>query len=331
LNPLLRVKDLNVRFHAQHIVKDVSFELEPGEVLGIIGESGSGKSVTALSIMKLLDRSASINGEIFLGDRPLLSAGDRELRKIRGSDISMIFQEPLTSLNPVLRIGDQIIESIKVHRDIKRKQMLDEVYEILNLVGIADPNRVFYSYPHQLSGGMRQRIMIAMAVINHPRILIADEPTTALDVTIQAQILQIIKNLRKKFGTAVILITHDLGVVADICDRVLVMYSGEVVEQRDIWDFFEKPLHPYSQGLLQSIPTFHGVPKEPLHVIGGIAANPANPPKGCSFHPRCSISVQKCSDIHPSNRSFKNTSSKVRCHLYDDFNHHQRGENLYAK
>jgi oligopeptide/dipeptide ABC transporter ATP-binding protein len=297
---LLEVTDLRTYFRTDagvaRAVDGVSFEVGEGETLGIVGESGSGKSVTSLSIMRLVPQPP---GEIIEGSsvrfrgRELLEATEREMREVRGNDIAMIFQEPMTSLNPVHRVGDQIAEAVRLHRRVGRAEARTQAVEMLRRVGIPDPAARAEDYPHQLSGGQRQRVMIAMALSCDPDLLIADEPTTALDVTIQAQILELLAELREKFGMAVLLITHDLGVVAEVCDRVVVMYAGHVVEQGSVREIFEAPRHPYTEGLLQAIPRLRRR-TERLAVIPGAVPAATAWPVGCRFHPRCPYMWERC-------------------------------------
>jgi oligopeptide/dipeptide ABC transporter ATP-binding protein len=296
---LLELQSLSVRFRTaegtQVAVKDLSLSLSSGETLGIVGESGSGKSVTALSIMNLIP---SPPGEIFEGrvlfsGKDLLRLAPDEIRKIRGNEISMIFQEPMTSLNPIHSCGSQVMEPIVLHQGIKKDEAADMARELLRLVGIPNPERIFGEYPHQLSGGMRQRVMIAMALACRPKLLLADEPTTALDVTIQAQILELLKALREDIDSAIVLITHDLGVVAETCDRVIVMYAGRVVESSPIKELFRSPLHPYTEGLLDSIPEISGR-RERLRAIEGVVPSPFETLPGCPFQPRCRYAEAAC-------------------------------------
>jgi peptide/nickel transport system ATP-binding protein/oligopeptide transport system ATP-binding protein len=299
---LLEVEDLRTHFAtADGLVKavdGVSFSIRNGETLGVVGESGCGKSITALSIMRLIERPGRIvGGSITLAGRNLLDVSDAEMRDIRGDSISMIFQEPMTSLNPVYTCGDQIEEAIAVHRDVSGREARDRAIEMLAQVGIPDPKRRAREYPHQLSGGMRQRVMIAMALSTNPELLIADEPTTALDVTIQAQILELMKALRERNRMAIMLITHDLGVIAEMADDVVVMYAGKVVEASDVMTVFEHPHHPYSKGLLASIPRL-GEKRERLEVIKGVVPNPLNLPTGCLFKRRCPSRMPVC-DVAP--------------------------------
>jgi oligopeptide/dipeptide ABC transporter ATP-binding protein len=292
--PVLEVKNLRTAFRVEGeeliAVDDVSFSVKPGQTLGIVGESGCGKSVTSLSIMGLIPSPPGriASGEIRFKGKNLVGMPTSELRKIRGNDISMIFQEPMTSLNPVFTIGNQIMESVRLHQKLGKKEAREKAIEMLRLVGIPAPERRIDDYPHQLSGGMRQRVMIAMALSCNPSVLIADEPTTALDVTIQAQILELMKSLREKLNMGVILITHDLGVVAETCDQVVVMYAGRVVEEGTAEDIFYRPAHPYTKGLLNSIPSHTGEKKSGrLETIPGLVPSLLNLPKGCRFQDRC--------------------------------------------
>ncbi|PNR96089.1 ABC transporter ATP-binding protein [Petrotoga olearia] len=302
--PILRVDNLHVHFKTEDgIIKAVngaSFELYPGETLAIVGESGSGKTVTALSTIRLLDENGWIaEGEIQYKDMDVLSLSYNHLRKIRGKEISMIFQEPMTALNPVYTIGEQIMESLELHLNMSEKEGKKRAIDLLKKVGIPEPERRIDQYPHELSGGMRQRAMIAMALACNPSILIADEPTTALDVTIQAQILELMKDLQNEFKMAIIFITHDLGVIAEMADRALVMYGGEVVESGEIKTIFKRPRHPYTWGLMNSIPRIDK-DEERLLSIPGVVPNPLNFPKGCKFSNRCFFADQKCVDEDPN-------------------------------
>lgn len=281
-------------------VDGVDIELREGTTLGIVGESGSGKSVTALSVMGLLMGTTGkvAEGEILFEGRDLTKLDDEERRKMRGEKISMIFQEPMTSLNPVMKIGDQITECILMHNNISKQEAWDKAVEMLKLTGVPRVERMMKEYPFQLSGGQRQRVMIAMALVCKPKILIADEPTTALDVTIQAQILDLMENLKQKTGTSILFITHDLGVVAEVCDDVVVMYSGRVVEKGDVRSIFASPSHPYTRGLLASIPKL-GECAEELESIPGNVPNPKYMPQGCKFAPRCSCAFDKCREEEP--------------------------------
>jgi peptide/nickel transport system ATP-binding protein/oligopeptide transport system ATP-binding protein len=301
---LLSVRNLRTVFATGRgevaAVDDVSFDLDEGEVLGIVGESGSGKSVTALSIMGLLPKPPAriAGGAIRFDGKDLLACTESELRHIRGARIGMIFQEPMTSLNPVFRIGDQLAETIAAHERVPPRARRDRAIEILAKVGIAAPERRLDDFPHQLSGGMRQRVMIAMALVCRPKLLIADEPTTALDVTIQAQILELLLSLRNEFGMAVMIITHNMGVVAEMADRVIVMYAGKIVERAPVDDLFERPTHPYTIGLLESIPSIED-DRERLYTIPGTLPNPAALPSGCRFAPRCAWRLAACSEGPP--------------------------------
>jgi oligopeptide/dipeptide ABC transporter ATP-binding protein len=296
---VLSVRNLKTQFFSggQIIpaVDGISFDLRKGETLGIVGESGSGKSVTALSIMRLIPSPLGriIGGNIYFNGEDLLEKPDQEIRSIRGNNISMIFQEPMTSLNPVYTIGRQISETIMLHQKLPKKDAIDKAVHMLRIVGIPMPEKRIRQYPHQLSGGMRQRVMIAMALSCRPDVLIADEPTTALDVTIQAQILEILKELKKEIGMAVMLITHDLGVVAEIADNVLVMYCGRAVEYSGVREIFLNPKHPYTKGLLNSIPQITG-PRKRLEAIKGIVPSPNQIIKGCKFKTRCDFVQQRC-------------------------------------
>jgi oligopeptide/dipeptide ABC transporter ATP-binding protein len=297
--PLLEVHDLRTTFRTDgglvRAVDGVSFHLEEGETLGLVGESGCGKSVTALSILRLIPRPPGeiSGGPIRFRGEDLLAKSEPEMRKIRGNAISMVFQEPMTSLNPVYTCGFQIMEAIRLHQRRSRAEARERAIEMLRVVGIASPEERVDAYPHQLSGGMRQRVMIAMALSCNPALLIADEPTTALDVTIQAQILDLIGRLRREFGMSVLIITHDLGVVAEVADRVAVMYAGKVVEHAPVAAIFARPLHPYTQGLITSIPRL-GLEVERLQVIPGTVPDASAFPAGCRFHPRCPLADRRC-------------------------------------
>jgi peptide/nickel transport system ATP-binding protein len=290
--PLLEVSGLTVAFDTERgpiqPVRDVSFSIDPGQTVAVVGESGSGKSVTALSILRLIPEPPGriVGGRIAFEGRDLLARSEREMRSVRGKDIAMIFQEPMTSLNPVFTIGDQIVEAIVLHQGVNTRRAYAIAEQSLKDVGIADPGRRLGEYPHQMSGGMRQRVMIAMALSCRPKLLIADEPTTALDVTIQAQILELLRKLQREYGMAILLITHDLGVVAENADTVAVMYASRVVEFATVEDLFDRPRHPYTEGLFRSIPRL-GAHSERLETIPGTVPNPARFPTGCKFHPRC--------------------------------------------
>ena len=300
---LLEISGLRTHFFTQDgtvkAVDGVSFEIKFGQTLGVVGESGCGKSITALSTMRLIERPGkTIAGEIRLDGRDLLKLSPEDMGDIRGNAISMIFQEPMTSLNPVFTCGDQIAEAVALHNKVSRSQAWDRAISMLEQVGIADASRRAKAYPHQLSGGMRQRVMIAMALSTNPELLIADEPTTALDVTIQAQILELMKALREQNKMAIMLITHDLGVVAEMADEVVVMYAGKVVERADVDTIFAEPHHPYTQGLLASIPRL-GEKRERLEVIRGVVPNPLNLPQGCLFKRRCPHAMPICDTPPP--------------------------------
>jgi oligopeptide/dipeptide ABC transporter ATP-binding protein len=304
--PLLEINDLHTRFHTlDGIVKAVDgidFEVYQGETLGLVGESGCGKSVTALSILQLLPcPPAEIQGRIFFEGKNLLDLDQEDVRKIRGNDISMIFQEPMTSLNPVLRIGEQISEAAKIHKNMTRREAWRWAVEMLRMVQIPEPGSRSREYPHKFSGGMRQRAMIAMALSCNPRLILADEPTTALDVTIQAQIMTLLQRLKDDFKTAIVLITHDLGVIAEMASRVVVMYAGKVVEEAPIKELFKDPRHPYTQGLLGSIPVIGRKEQtgRRLQEIPGIVPSPMETPLGCRFHPRCHKVMNRCCDQEP--------------------------------
>jgi oligopeptide/dipeptide ABC transporter ATP-binding protein len=297
--PLLRLENLKTYFYTDtatvRAVDGVSYEVDPGETLAVVGESGSGKSVSALSILKLVPAPPGriVEGRILFKGRDLVPLTNDQMRAIRGKEISMIFQEPMTALNPVYTCGEQIVETLVLHEGLTRAAARRRAIGMLERVGIPAASQRVDEYPHQLSGGMRQRVMIAMALACRPAVLIADEPTTALDVTIQAQILELLKELQREMGMAVILITHDLGVVAETAHRVAVMYAGQVVEYADVRPTFRRPLHPYTAGLQASLPTL-GVQTDRLRVIPGTVPNPSRYPAGCRFHPRCSVMIQQC-------------------------------------
>lgn len=327
--PLLEVKGLKTYFYTEdgvvRAVDGVNFEVYPGEVLGLVGESGCWKSVTSLSIMRLISKPGRVDeGEILLDGENLLDLSEDEMMKVRGNRISMIFQQPQTALNPVFRVGDQLSEVLSVHQDLGKEAGRKRAVALLKMVGVPDPERRVDAYPHELSGGMAQRVMIAMALACVPELLIADEPTTALDVTIQAQILDLMRDLRRDMGTSVILITHDLGVVAEMAERVAVMYAGEIVEQTDVNSLFDEPLHPYTQGLIGSIPIL-GEIKEKLAVIPGSVPNLINLPPGCRFAPRCQARLKYacaiCAEVKPELEEVK-PGHYVRCWLYQDAEGH---------
>jgi oligopeptide/dipeptide ABC transporter ATP-binding protein len=325
--PILQVKGLKTWFSTDEgIVKAVdgiTFSLGLGESLGIVGESGSGKSVTNLSIMRLIPSPPGkiVEGEILFHDRSILSMSIPELRELRGAKISMIFQDPMTSLNPFLRISTQLVETIRLHQGLGKDAAKAKAVEMLKMVGIPSPEKRVDDYPHQFSGGMRQRVMIAMALSCNPEILIADEPTTALDVTIQAQILEIIKELKARLGTAVILITHDLGVVSGMCDSICVMYAGRIVERAPTRKLFADPLHPYTKGLIKSVPRLDREAKEKLFSIPGIPPSLVNIPECCPFHPRCSSATETCRKKYPPEREI-DEGRKVSCWLYAEGGDH---------
>ena len=302
---LLEVDDLATEFYTEDgtvkAVDGVSYDIEEGEVLGIVGESGCGKSVSALSIMRLIadPPGRTVRGRVLFAGQDLLQLSNAEMRRIRGNRISMIFQEPMTSLNPVLSIERQLTETLDLHLNMTRSQARERAAELLSMVGIPDPQRRLRDYPHQLSGGMRQRVMIAMAISCNPRLIIADEPTTALDVTIQAQILELMQSLSKELGTALIIITHNLGVVARYADRVLVMYAGKIIETGNSRDIYHDPRHPYTLGLLKSVPRLDESAEATLEPIEGLPPDLIDLPEGCSFQPRCRFAIDKCSRETP--------------------------------
>ncbi|SDD79359.1 peptide/nickel transport system ATP-binding protein [Paenibacillus sp. UNCCL117] len=317
---MLQVRHLKTYFFTENgavpSVDGVSFELREGETLGIVGESGSGKSVTSLSIMRLIDKPGEIiGGEIRFKDKDLLKLGEAEMRTIRGREIGMVFQEPLTALNPVFRIGHQIAESLIHHLGLSQAEAKRRTLELLTKVRIPRPESVYKAYPHELSGGMRQRAMIAMAIACRPKLIIADEPTTALDVSVQAQVLDIMKDIIDQEGSSMLLITHDLGVIAEMADRVAVMYAGQLVEQCDVHALFSRPLHPYTRGLLHSTPKL-GRWGEPLASIEGAVPNPLSMPSGCRFHPRCPHALPACAERQPSLYD-QGSHHEVRCLMYD--------------
>jgi oligopeptide/dipeptide ABC transporter ATP-binding protein len=315
---MLEVRDLRTHFRTMDgIVKAVdgiSFDVAPGASVGIVGESGSGKSVTSLSIMRLIEPPGWIaGGHILFRDKDLASLSEEQMQKVRGDDISMVFQEPMTALNPVYTVGDQVAEVLRVHRKISRREAMNRTIELFKMVGIPAPERRVNEYPHNLSGGMRQRVMIAMALANEPDLLILDEPTTALDVTIQAQILELVKKLRKEVNTAVLLITHDLGVIAEMSEDVIVMYGGKVMEKGTALQLLKDPKHPYTKGLLASIPSL-GLKNERLNVIAGAVPNPLNMPPGCPFAPRCPYVMEVCTTM-PELKTLDD-GRQVFCWLY---------------
>ncbi|WP_409177841.1 ABC transporter ATP-binding protein [Brevibacillus fortis] len=321
--PLLEVKNLRTTFSTElgqvTAVDGVSFQVDSGETVGLVGESGCGKSVTSLSILRLFRKHSGtkLTGQIFFEQKELLQSSMEELQEIRGNRISMIFQDPMSSLNPVYTVGNQIAESLMLHQKLSKKAAQEKAIEMLTLVGIPSPEKRVSDYPHQLSGGMRQRVMIAMGLCCQPKLLIADEPTTALDVTIQAQILDLMLGLQKQLQMGILLITHDLGVVSEVCDRVLVMYLGQIVEEASVDTLFENPKHPYTIGLMKSIPTIDGKRGKKLHVIDGIVPSLHQIPKGCRFAPRCPLADEKCRQ-HPPDLFEIADGHQVRCW------HHER-------
>ncbi len=324
MSHLLEVKSLQTHFPTRaglvRAVNGVSFYLDRGELLGLVGESGCGKSITALSIMRLIAPPGKIvGGEIMFDDKQLLELSEAEMRQIRGDDIAMIFQDPMTSLNPVFTVGEQIAEALRLHRKLSRKAARAAAIEAMREVSIPDPARRVDDYPHQLSGGMRQRVMIAMALACDPKLIIADEPTTALDVTIQAQILELLDELRKNRELAVLLITHDLGVVAEVADRVAVMYTGRIVEESSVEELFARPKHPYTEGLLRSVPklTSASVARaQRLETIEGVVPSPTDLPPGCHFAPRCPYRIPRCTEEEIPLYNLE-SGAKVRCVLFD--------------
>jgi len=326
---LLEISDLSVRFHTDdgpvHAVDRVSFALEEREVLAVVGESGCGKSVTAMSIMRLVAPPGRVAaGEIRFKGRDLAKLSEREMREVRGDDIAMVFQEPMTSLNPVFRIGDQVAEAIRIHRKVSKKEARKRAGEMLELVAIPDPIKRLDDYPHQLSGGMRQRVMIAMALSCDPELLIADEPTTALDVTIQAQIMELLASLQQRLGLAILLITHDLGVVAEFCERVIVMYTGRIVEESPVRDLFANPAHPYTRGLLKSLPSVSTQQSARLPTIKGMVPPITNLPPGCKFNPRCPDVMEICLGKEPA-RMIVGPGHDARCYLHGEQADPERG------
>lgn len=326
---LLEIKDLKVSFFTDNgempAVEGVSLTVKKGTTLGIVGESGSGKSVTALTAMRL-GAGKVMNGSINFNGKNLLDISDEEMRKIRGKEIAMIFQEPMTSLNPVFTIGNQIIEAVKLHMKLNKSQSKARAIELLRMVGIPRAEQIVNEYPHQLSGGMRQRVMIAMAMACNPSLLIADEPTTALDVTIQAQILDLMRDLKSNHGTAIIMITHDLGVVAETCDYVCVMYGGKVVEEGSIEEIFNNPKHPYTQGLLKSVPSLlDSEDEDRLYSIEGNVPIPGSLKKGCYFAPRCEFAMDICREQAPVLKELK-TGHSSRCWLHETVNEEVENE-----
>jgi oligopeptide/dipeptide ABC transporter ATP-binding protein len=320
--PILQVKQLHTHFFTKSgvvkAVDGVNFDIKPGETLGIVGESGSGKSITAMSIMRLIPSPPGriVDGEVLFKGENLLTKTEKQMRKIRGKEISMIFQDPMTSLNPVFTVEKQLVETIRTHENMNKNQARERAVELLDLVGIPESRNRLKNYPHEFSGGMRQRVMIAMALACNPEVLIADEPTTALDVTIQAQILELLSKLQKELGMAIIMITHDLGVVAEVCDRVMVMYAGKPVEYTDTPSLFKNPKHPYTWGLMNSIPKIQSK-KEKLEAIEGLPPDLRALPQGCSFAPRCKNAMEQCLTADPSLKKL-DENHHVRCLLYEE-------------
>ena len=319
--PLLDVRDLRVSFATPdglvRAVDGVSFSVAPGRTLGIVGESGSGKSVAVGTVMGLTRgaRGATIAGELRFGGRDLTEAGDEELRRLRGNELAMVFQDPMSSLHPLFRVGDQLVEAVRAHRPVGRRAARIRAQDMLGLAGVPEPGRRMEAYPHELSGGLRQRVMIAMALVNEPRLLIADEPTTALDVTVQAQILELLARLRDELGMAMVLVTHDLGVVARVADDVAVMYAGRIVETGPTRPLLRTPQHPYTWGLLRSMPRLDG-PRDAWPVpIAGRPPSPIAPPSGCRFHPRCPSALAPCAAIDPVLQPAGDGTQRAACIL----------------
>lgn len=317
-NRILEVEELSTTFYRDgketKAVHGVSFHVDKGEILGIVGESGCGKSVTSQSIMRLYNEKKKVtySGNVIFNGNNIFECSEKEMKKVRGNEIAMIFQDALSSLNPVFTIGKQIMEAILIHQNISKKEARENAIEMLRLVGIPAPNRRVDQYPHELSGGMRQRVMIAIALSSYPKLLIADEPTTALDVTIQAQIMELIVELNKQLDMGVMLITHDLAVVAEMCTRVIVMYLGQIVEEATVEELFANPLHPYTLGLMKSIPRLDGDRNEKLYMIKGMVPLLSQIPVGCRFAPRCEYATEKCFETMPDLQTVGDTR-KVRC------------------
>jgi peptide/nickel transport system ATP-binding protein len=321
---LLEIKNLQTYFNTEdgliRAVDDVSFRIKEGETLAVVGESGCGKSITSMSVMRLIPNPPGkiVGGEIYFDGKDLLKLSETEMMKMRGNQISVIFQEPMTSLNPVFTVGEQIGEAIMLHRNVDEKEARKQTIDSLKLVGIPRADEIVDAYPHELSGGMRQRVMIAMAISCKPKLLIADEPTTALDVTIQAQILDLMRDIKEKLNTAIMLITHDLGVVAEMADYVVVMYAGKVVEETSVLELYKNPTHPYTIGLLQSKPVINRE-TDKLYSIPGQVPNPLNMPTGCYFNPRCGRATDKCREAQPTLEEVK-PGHKVACWNYKEGN-----------
>ncbi|MGY6717476.1 ABC transporter ATP-binding protein [Bacillus licheniformis] len=316
---LLEVSDLSISFQKKKsetpIVQGVSFDLHPGEIMGVVGESGCGKSVTSLALMGL-NANTRTTGRIKFQNKDLLMQSEKEWRQMRGNDIAMVFQEPMTSLNPLFTIGDQLTEALSSHTNIHKKEARRKAFQMLDTVGLPRTDQLMKQYPHELSGGMRQRVMIAMALICEPKLLIADEPTTALDVTIQAQILSLLKKMNAEFNTAILLITHDLGVVHNTCERVMIMYAGRIVEEGGVTAVFDSPKHPYTKGLFASIPAFTGK-SERLSSIEGQVPKPGSIKKGCMFAPRCPHKRERCVEEEPGLNRLADDHA-VSCFLYEE-------------
>ena len=317
---ILHVQDLRTHFYLRtgilKAVDGVTIDVHQREAVGLVGESGCGKSVTAFSIMRLIQTPGKIvEGKILFKDKSLLGLTARSMTQVRGQDISMVFQDPMTYLNPVFTVGNQIMETIQIHRHTEKKEAKEKTIELLGSTGLPDPEKVFNYFPHQLSGGMRQRILIAMALSCNPSLLIADEPTTALDVTVQAQILQLIKETIQQLGTSLLLITHDLGIVADTCDTVYVMYAGKIVERGTVWQIFKHPLHPYTSGLLECVLSIDEFKKE-IKTIEGNVPYLINPPSGCRYRTRCPFAMEKCSMEEPPLIEIENGHA-VACYLHE--------------
>jgi len=319
MEPLIKIENLKTRFHTEdgivNAVNGISYAMDPGEVLGVVGESGCGKSVHALSIMRLIQIPPGeiASGEIWFDDRDLLKLSEKEMREIRGQDIAMVFQDPMSSLNPVYTVGFQITEALMLHKDLNQKAAKARAAELLSLVGISEPTKRLDDYPHQFSGGMRQRAMIAMALSCDPKLLIADEPTTALDVTIQAQIINLVIKLQQELGMAIMWITHDLGIVAEMVHKINVMYAGFIIERGDVWEIFKQTLHPYTKGLLGSLPRIDEAPGTKLVSIPGLPPDLVNLPEGCPFYARCTFRVERCKVERPPLENADQSGHLVAC------------------
>ena len=321
VEPVLSVTNLSVSFDTDdglvEAVNDVSFEVRPGEALGVVGESGSGKSVTAMAVMGLLPRSANITGQVHFHGQDLLQLSDAAMRRKQGNDIAMVFQDPMTALNPVYTVGNQLVEAIRIHhKDVSKRVARQRSVDLLDLVGIPEPGIRIDNFPHEFSGGMRQRAMIAMAIANEPELLIADEPTTALDVTIQAQVIEVMERAREETGAAMMLITHDLGLVAGVADRINVMYGGRIFESGDTSTVFYESVNPYTRGLMSSIPRFASREQTRLDPIPGSPPSPSNFPSGCVFRPRCPHVIDRCHEEEPELVTVEGNHA-TRCHVWD--------------